>query len=135
MQALCDLLFYNFYIIGVLCSAVHPMKYLESDVIWYKWCKGNVIFHFCLNDQSEKPMKISLRKLSPAQGDYQKVLSSTLNSLILTSKRVHLTLFQPLVTKQYHTNQYLHSTIVYIQQQQPISFLSSTCYGTSIHKL
>ena len=96
MQALCELLFYNFYIIGVLNFAVHPMKYLESDVIW---CKGNVILHLCLNDQSEKPMKISLRKLSPEQGNYQKVLSSTLNSLILTSKRVHLTLFQPLVTK------------------------------------
>ena len=96
MQALHELLF---YIIGMLYSAVHPMKYLESDVMWYKWCKGNVILYFCLNDQSEKPMKISLRKLSPAWGNYQKVLSSTLNSLILTSKRVHQTLFQPLVTK------------------------------------
>ena len=72
MQAFCELLFYNFYIIGVLYFAVHPMKYLESDVIWYKWCKGNVILHLCLNDQSEKPMKISLRKLSPRQGDYPK---------------------------------------------------------------
>ena len=33
---MCKLLFYNFYITGVydpLYSAVHPMKYLESDVI------------------------------------------------------------------------------------------------------
>ena len=32
-------IFYNFYIIGVydsLYSAVHPMEYLESDVMWYK---------------------------------------------------------------------------------------------------
>ena len=36
MQVLCKLLLYNFYLIGVydpLYSAVHPMKYIESDVM------------------------------------------------------------------------------------------------------
>ena len=36
MQVLCKLLFYNFYKTGLydpLYSTVHPMKYLESDVI------------------------------------------------------------------------------------------------------
>ena len=39
MQVLCKLLLYNKYITGaydLLYSAVHPMKYLESDVMWYK---------------------------------------------------------------------------------------------------
>ena len=38
MHVLCKLLLYNFYITGVyklLYSAVHPMKYLRSDVMWY----------------------------------------------------------------------------------------------------
>ena len=42
MQVLCKLLLYNKYITGaydLLYSAVHPMKYLESDVMWY--IKGN----------------------------------------------------------------------------------------------
>ena len=41
MQVLCKLLLYHFYIIGVydpLYSAVHPMKYLESDVIAIIFC-------------------------------------------------------------------------------------------------
>ena len=103
----------------MLYSTVHPMKYLESDVMGVR--AKNV--YFCLDDQSncqaEKPMKVSLCKLSREHSNYKKVLARTLNSLILTSKRVHLTLFQPLVTEYYHANQYPHSTIVYIQQQQP----------------
>ena len=45
MQVLCQLLLYNFYITGVydsLYCAVHPMKYLESDVMLYKWLKLSV---------------------------------------------------------------------------------------------
>ena len=39
MQVLCKVLFYGSYITGVyglLYSAVHPMKYLDSDVMWCK---------------------------------------------------------------------------------------------------
>ena len=38
MQVLYKQLLYKFYTTGVyhlLYSAVHPMKYLESDVMWY----------------------------------------------------------------------------------------------------
>ena len=40
MKVLCKLLLYILYITGVydaLYSAVHPMKYLENDVMWYKY--------------------------------------------------------------------------------------------------
>ena len=43
IQVLCKLLFYKLDITGIydpVYSAVHPMKYLESDVMRYKWYWG-----------------------------------------------------------------------------------------------
>ena len=40
MQVLCEVLFYSSYITevhGLLYSAVHPMKFLDSDVMWCKY--------------------------------------------------------------------------------------------------
>ena len=43
MQVLCKLLFYTTGVYDQLYSAVHPMKYLESDVMGYKICTCSLI--------------------------------------------------------------------------------------------
>ena len=110
---------------------------LKSLILMRYWRWWVNIFYTFVSMKGQKvkmrsQWKVSTYKLCTEQGTHKQVLASTLNSLIVTTNWLHLTLFQPLVIEHYNANQYPHSTIVYRQQQQPISFLSSTSYGTTI---
>ena len=106
---------------------------IKSLVLMHSWHWFVNLFYTFVSMKGQKvKMRSQWRYLcvSYVQGTHLQVFASTINNLTITTKRLHLTL----VIEHYHINQYPHSTIVYRQQQQPINFLLSTSYGTTIQQ-